>query len=255
VKVPVLECGLKSLQVCALHVAQDEVGIISGPFHLSAPSYFWLLPFGAATGIALDKDNEAMQAVGFDTSARMSFAGSPTTAAFTVPQRPSPWLISPVALPTTTICRKPPCLPEKPWPTPSFSTPALGYAIDRQTPMQGNGIGNFWPHSTRTWPDGQSMPSDHSILVWSFAHVVASQYSGIVTQLIVYSLATTVSASRVMAREHFPSDVFVGAALGYVIGGYVTERRSSDSAWDHFSVQALRTANGNGLQLSYAFSR
>ena len=90
--------------------------------------------------------------------------------------------------------------------------------------MQGNGKGDFWPHGTRTWPDGQSMPSDHSILVWSFAHVVASQYSGIATKLIVYSLATTVSASRVMAREHFPSDVFVGAALGYVIGGYVIER-------------------------------
>jgi membrane-associated phospholipid phosphatase len=131
----------------------------------------------------------------------------------------------------------------------------LGYAIDRQTPMQGNGMGDFWPHATRTWPDGQSMPSDHSILVWSFAHVVASQYSGIATRLIVYSLATTVSASRVMAREHFPSDVFVGAALGYVIGGYVVERRSTETASNHFSLSVLRTPNGNGVQLSYAFSR
>ena len=44
VKVQVQECGLKSLQVCALHVAQDEVGLITAPFHLSAPSYYWLLP-------------------------------------------------------------------------------------------------------------------------------------------------------------------------------------------------------------------
>jgi hypothetical protein len=69
----VQECGLKSLQVCVLHVAQDEVGIITAPFHLSAPSYYWLLPFGAATGIALDTDNEAMQAVGFDTSRQNEF--------------------------------------------------------------------------------------------------------------------------------------------------------------------------------------
>jgi hypothetical protein len=73
VKVQVQECGLTSLQVCALHVVQDEVGIVTAPFHLSAPSYFWLLPFGAATGIALDKDNEAMQAVGFDTSRQNEF--------------------------------------------------------------------------------------------------------------------------------------------------------------------------------------
>jgi membrane-associated phospholipid phosphatase len=131
----------------------------------------------------------------------------------------------------------------------------LGYAIDRQTPMQGDGMGRFWPHGTRTWPDGQSMPSDHSILVWSFAHVVATQYNGVATKLIVYSLATTVSASRVMAREHFPSDVFVGGALGYFIGGYVTQRRSTESAWNHFSLSPVRIINGNGLQLSYDFVR
>jgi membrane-associated phospholipid phosphatase len=230
VNVPVQECGLKSLQVCVLHVAQDEVGIITAPFHLSAPSYYWLLPFGAATGIALDTDNEAMQAfvaVGY-------IAGSVTHNGHL--QQTA--VLAGEAMADSIILNT-----------------GLGYAIDRQTPMQGNGKGDFWPHGTKTWPDGQSMPSDHSILVWSFAHVVASQYSGIVTQLIVYSLATTVSASRVMAREHFPSDVFVGAALGYVIGGYVVERRSSESAWNHFSVQALRTANGKGLQLSYAFSR
>jgi len=33
----------------------------------------------------------------------------------------------------------------------------LGYVIDRQTPNQGNGKGNIWPHGTATWPDGQSM--------------------------------------------------------------------------------------------------
>ena len=97
------------------------------------------------------------------------------------------------------------------------------------------------------------MPSDHSILVWSFTHVVASQYNGIATQLLVYSLATTVSASRVMAREHFPSDVFDGRALGYVIGGYAIRRRSTESAWQHVSVSSISTPNGKGLQIAYNF--
>jgi hypothetical protein len=35
----------------------------------------------------------------------------------------------------------------------------------------------------------------------------------------------------------------------------MVQRRSSESAWNHFSVSALRTPNGNGVQLSYAFSR
>ena len=48
------------------------------------------------------------------------------------------------------------------------------------------------------------MPSDHSILVWSFAHVVASEYDGWATKVVVYSLATSASAARVIARKHFP---------------------------------------------------
>ena len=255
VKLPVQECGLKSLQVCVLHVAQDEVGLITAPFHLSAPSYYWLLPFGAATGIALDTDNQAMQAVGFNTSRQNAFrrfsdyGGIYGPTAFVAAGYIAGSATHNGHLQQTAV------LAGEAMADSIILNTGLGYAIDRQTPMQGNGKGDFWPHGTKTWPDGQSMPSDHSILVWSFAHVVASRYNGIVTKLIVYSLATSVSASRVMAREHFPSDVFVGAALGYVIGGYVVERRSSDSAWNHFSVQALRTANGNGLQLSYAFSR
>jgi membrane-associated phospholipid phosphatase len=130
----------------------------------------------------------------------------------------------------------------------------LGYAIDRQTPKQGNGKGNIWPNGTKTWPDGQSMPSDHSILAWSFARVVASEYPGWATKLTVYSLATSVSAARVVARKHFPSDVFVGAVLGYSIGGYVVHRRSKESAFDNISLAPVRTPHGNGIEISYNFA-
>jgi PAP2 superfamily len=252
---PVQECRLKSLQVCALHVAEDEVNIITAPFHLSAPSYFWLLPFAAATGIALDRDNEAMQAVGFDMSRQNKFRRISDYGGLYGPSASVAVGYIAGSVTHNDHLQETAVLAGEAMADSIILNTGLGYAINRQTPMQGNGRGDFWPHGTRTWPDGQSMPSDHSILVWSFAHVVASQYSGIATRLIVYSLATTVSASRVMAREHFPSDVFVGAALGYVIGGYVVERRSSESAWGHFSLAALRTSSGNGVQLSYAFSR
>jgi membrane-associated phospholipid phosphatase len=131
---------------------------------------------------------------------------------------------------------------------------ALGYAIDRQTPTQGNGKGNIWPNGTKTWPDGQSMPSNHAILAWSFAHVVASEYNGLGTKIVVYSLATSVSAARVVARKHFPSDVFVGGVLGYYIGGYVVRRRATESSFNSFSLAPVRTPNGTGIELSYNFA-
>lgn len=248
------DCGLKSLQTCALHVAQDEVGIVTAPFHFTGSDWLWAVPFGVGTGIAVDKDAEAIRALGIDKNREDQFRRfsdygglyGPTAAVgigyFVGSATHNDHLRETMVLAGEAMADS------------EILSTGLGYMIDRQTPMQGDGTGRFWPHGTKTWPDGQSMPSDHSILVWSFAHVVASNYDGVATKILVYSLATSVSASRVLAREHFPSDVFVGGTLGYVIGGYVVRRRSTESNWDHLSVSAIETPNGNGLQLSYNFA-
>jgi len=252
---PVKDCRLSSLQVCAVHVVQDEVGIVTAPFHLSAANYLWLLPFGAATGIALDKDNEALRAVGFDTSRENEFRRVSDYGGIYGPSAAVAVGYIAGGVTHNDHLQETAVLAGEAMADSIILNKGLQYAINRQDPMQGDGTGRFWPHGLKTWPDGQSMPSDHAILAWSFAHVVGAQYNGIATRLLVYSLATTVSASRVMARQHFPSDVFVGSALGYVIGGYVVRRRSSESAWNRLSVSALRNANGNGVQLSYNFAR
>jgi membrane-associated phospholipid phosphatase len=126
----------------------------------------------------------------------------------------------------------------------------LAYAIDRERPNQANGQGRFWPHGTRTWPDGQSMPSEHAVNAWAFAHVVAGQYNGWLTRLSVYSLASAVSVSRVIARDHFPSDVVVGSALGYFVGGYVVHRRGD---FGSLALSSVQTPNGRGVEISYNF--
>ncbi len=53
------------------------------------------------------------------------------------------------------------------------------------------------------------------------AAVVGSEYPGWLTRSIVYGLASTVSVSRVLAYQHFPSDVLVGSVTGWLIGRYV----------------------------------
>src|SRR5437868_406724 len=67
---------------------------------------------------------------------------------------------------------------------------------------------------------GASFPSEHALLAWSIASVIAHEYPGPLTKLLAYGAATGVSLSRVTARQHFPSDVVVGSALGYLIGRY-----------------------------------
>jgi membrane-associated phospholipid phosphatase len=76
-----------------------------------------------------------------------------------------------------------------------------------------------------------SFPSNHSIIAWSSAAVLASEYEGPMTKIAAYGLATGVSLARVLGRDHFPSDVLVGSALGWMIGRYVVHkhRRFGDS--------------------------
>jgi membrane-associated phospholipid phosphatase len=59
------------------------------------------------------------------------------------------------------------------------------------------------------------------MIAWSSAAVIASEYDGPMTKLAAYGLATGVSLSRVLARQHFPSDVVVGSAVGWLVGRYV----------------------------------
>jgi membrane-associated phospholipid phosphatase len=77
---------------------------------------------------------------------------------------------------------------------------------------------------------GSSFPSGHAAGVFSVATVVASRYQHHKwVPLLAYGFAAAISLSRVTTQAHFPSDVFVGAALGYTITRYeVLRPRSTD---------------------------
>ena len=108
----------------------------------------------------------------------------------------------------------------------------LNYAFGRERPYQDQGQGQFFQ-------GGSSFPSDHSMLAWSAASVIAHEYPGTLTEMLAYGGAAAVSASRVMGKEHFSSDVLVGSALGWLIG-YEVYRKHHDpelggSGWSDLS--------------------
>ncbi len=85
----------------------------------------------------------------------------------------------------------------------------------RDRPLQGDGGGHFWK-------GGTSFPSGHSIEVWSLASVVARRYGNHKwVPWVAYGCAAAVSAGRVAGRQHFPSDVLAGGAMGFFIGWHV----------------------------------
>jgi hypothetical protein len=68
---------------------------------------------------------------------------------------------------------------------------------------------------------GSSFPSGHAAGAFAVATVVATRYHRHRwVPWAVYGFATAVSFSRITSRSHFPSDVFLGAALGYSITRY-----------------------------------
>jgi undecaprenyl-diphosphatase len=67
-----------------------------------------------------------------------------------------------------------------------------------------------------TCTTGYSMPSGHSLMSFAlatFLHPRAGKY-----KLLVWAFAITVSLSRIFIGVHYPSDVIVGALIGFIVG-------------------------------------
>jgi hypothetical protein len=116
-------------------------------------------------------------------------------------------------------------------------TESLKYAFGRARPYEGTGGGGFFQ-------GGTSFPSEHSAAAFSIASVIAHEYPGPLTKVLVYGAATLVSFSRVRAKDHFPSDVLVGALIGE-LSGYQAYSRHHDpelggDAWESWSDRARR---------------
>jgi membrane-associated phospholipid phosphatase len=53
------------------------------------------------------------------------------------------------------------------------------------------------------------------------ATAMAHEYPSTRSKLLWYGVGATVAITRVTARQHFPSDVIAGSALGYLIADHI----------------------------------
>jgi membrane-associated phospholipid phosphatase len=90
----------------------------------------------------------------------------------------------------------------------------------------GNYSDTFFQSSKSPFGKGTSFPSGHALMSFSVATVFARRYrQHRWVPYVAYGLASVISFSRVTNGAHFPSDVFIGAALGYVIARYDVVRQ------------------------------
>ena len=97
-----------------------------------------------------------------------------------------------------------------------------------------------------------SFPSGHAMRSFALATTIAGFYPdkkwvGIVS----YSLATMTSLGRVVSKEHWASDVIVGAALGYFIGRGVVKFNEKIGNISSVEIQPIATNYGLGVVINF----
>jgi membrane-associated phospholipid phosphatase len=228
-------CGVKHLGQCFNDIRHDQAGIWTSPLRIAPRDAFWLVPFAAGTGVALQYDAQAQQNLGIDksridTSNVVSGFGSPYATLggaaglyFLGLGTHNEHLAETGRLGAEAIVDS------------LLVVEALKLATNRERPNEGNGQGGFWPHGTRSYELDGSFPSGHAAESFALARVIASEYPSKPIQIAAYAFALAISTSRVTARQHFPSDVLVGGTFGYLIGGYVVRHHAAEGVHSGFS--------------------
>jgi membrane-associated phospholipid phosphatase len=198
-----------------MNVLLDQRDICTSPFHMKREEAKYLLLFGAATGALIATDHKI--------SRQLPESGTSVDVGLNVSRAGQFYSVYPFAgaLFLLGASRE----DEKLRDTGALGVQALVDAdivfsvfkvvARRERPLENGGGGHF-EHG------GTDFPSGHAAQAWAIASVVAHEYGNHKwVPFAAYGYATLVSASRVAAREHFPSDVLVGGALGYFIGRFV----------------------------------
>ena len=104
---------------------------------------------------------------------------------------------------------------------------------------------------------GTSFPSGHAASSFALATVVSERYrEKHWVAPVAYGLASLVATSRITMRTHFPSDVFVGAALGVMIGRHVAHgagRSTHERSLHSKLLPTVSAAGGTTLTLVWEF--
>ncbi len=218
-------CGITHLGRCIQDLGEDEKGIFTSPLRLQPKDAYWLAPLGAATGLAFAYDADASQAAGVDANRTNtankiggfgSFLATGAEGAgiyFVGLAQKNPKLAETGRLGAEAVIDS------------GTVTLVAKLVSNRQRPRQGNGQGDFWPYGTSHWEWDSSFPSDHATASMALARVVAGEYSHWYVMVPAYGFAEAVSISRLLANQHFPSDILIGQAVGFLTGSYVLNHR------------------------------
>jgi membrane-associated phospholipid phosphatase len=218
-------------------ILKDQIPIWTSPVRIRTHDLIWLLPLGAAMGITLSTDTDTMREVSHDRTFNKDSVNA------------SNYLLGgEIAIPVglygvglfndNTHARETGILSGEALADSVIVEQVTKVIFRRERPLNNNAAGDFFVSGLGT---SGSFPSSHSTIAWTLAGAVAAEYPSKWVQLGVYSMASGISLTRVLGQEHFPSDVLVGGAAGWLIGHYVVRKHQR-----HHAAKSLRTTPGSG---------
>jgi membrane-associated phospholipid phosphatase len=210
-----------TLRGTPLNILKDEGAIWSSPARLREDNFPYLIPLGLAVAGAITTDHQAMSDV---VSHNASFNNTNTNASNVLV---SPFIAAPAVLfaaghfTGNNQARETGILGGEAILDSLVVEQGMKFIFWRERPTVDNAKGKFFQTSVG-WDS--SFPSSHTVIAWSSAAVLAEEYPSRLNELGIYTLATGVSLTRVLGQQHFPSDVLVGSAFGWMIGHYVYKK-------------------------------
>lgn len=212
-----------------VRILKDQANIWTSPARMRKGDLVWFVPLAATTGVSIATDHHAMASVVSHDADFNKASVNASNVLF------GGFIAAPVALYGVGFlkgndhAREAGLLGGEALVDGLVVDEAMKLVFRRERPAVNDARGHFFQGSV----SDSSFPSTHSVLAWSSAAVLAGEYPSKWAQVGIYTMATGVSLTRVMGQEHFPTDVLVGSAAGWLIGHYVFRAHHRPLSWAH----------------------
>jgi hypothetical protein len=195
----------------------DQKAVWTSPARIRTRTLRWLIPLGAATAVLIATDSDVASNYVGQNSERVSASNDLATAGLAAMAAIPIGMYVAGLIDGTYHTREVGLVGTEAGIDAFLFSEVVKLVTVRDRPYQ-NYHGDFWSSSH---PFNSSFASDHAAVSWAIAAVIGEEYPHALPRLGAYGLASAVSIARITGKKHFPSDVLVGAAAGYLIGRLV----------------------------------
>ncbi len=217
-----------------LNILGDSYRMFTSPIYIRTGDLKWMLPLAAVTGVALSQDTYVAKDI---VSHNVDFNNSANTVSNDLLYS---YIAGSVTMYGTGLfshndhLRETGLLSGEAQIDAEIFDTVVKLATFRERPTPPDYAGKFYQTSAGI---DSSFISGHSMLTWSAAAVIAAEYPSPWKQAGIYAGATATALTRVLAEKHFPTDVLLGSAAGWMIGHYVVRAHHCHPVYRHHGDQ------------------